>query len=120
VIRHREVDTSSPEGPGFNFLDADLNEALRKIQVRPAQFASVTVRLTVASWARRRGGSQPGCCARAASGHAAAAPASVAKNLRLPMWLAMWTLRLGVIHAMEGRYHASVARSVPKADSQVE
>jgi hypothetical protein len=39
VIRHREVDTSSPEGPGFNFLDADLNEALRKIQDRPAQFA---------------------------------------------------------------------------------
>jgi hypothetical protein len=39
VIRHREVDTSSPEGPGFNFLDADLNEALHKIQDRPAQFA---------------------------------------------------------------------------------
>ena len=39
MIRHREVDTSSPEGPGFNFLDADLNEALRKIQDRPAQFA---------------------------------------------------------------------------------
>jgi hypothetical protein len=38
VIRHRKVDTSSPEGPGFNFLDADLNEALRKIQDRPAQF----------------------------------------------------------------------------------
>jgi hypothetical protein len=28
-----------------------------------------------------------GCCARAASGHAAAAPSSVAKNCR-PMWLA--------------------------------
>jgi len=29
-----------------------------------------------------------GCCARAASGHAAAPP-SVAKNFRRPMWLAM-------------------------------
>ena len=39
VIRHREVDRSSPEGPGFNFLDADLNEALRKIQDRTEQSA---------------------------------------------------------------------------------
>jgi len=30
-----------------------------------------------------------GCCARAAIGHAAAAPPSVAKNFRRPMWLAM-------------------------------
>jgi hypothetical protein len=30
-----------------------------------------------------------GCCARAPSGHAAAAPPSVAKNSRRPMWLAM-------------------------------
>jgi hypothetical protein len=30
-----------------------------------------------------------GCCAPAASGHAAAAPPSVAKNFRRPMWLAM-------------------------------
>jgi len=31
-----------------------------------------------------------GCCARAASGHAAAAPpSSVAKNFRRPMWLAI-------------------------------
>jgi hypothetical protein len=30
----------------------------------------------------------PACCARAASGHAAAPP-SVAKNFRRPMWLAM-------------------------------
>src|SRR5215831_8131411 len=30
-----------------------------------------------------------GCCARAASGHAAAAPPSVAKNFRRLMWLAM-------------------------------
>src|SRR5262245_27229417 len=30
-----------------------------------------------------------GCCARAASGHAAAAPPSVAKNFRRAMWLAM-------------------------------
>ena len=30
----------------------------------------------------------PGCCARAASGHAAAPP-SVAKKFRRPMWLAM-------------------------------
>jgi hypothetical protein len=29
------------------------------------------------------------CCARAASGHAAAAPPSVAKNFRRPMWLAI-------------------------------
>ena len=29
------------------------------------------------------------CCARAASGHATAAPPSVAKNFRRPMWLAM-------------------------------
>jgi hypothetical protein len=29
------------------------------------------------------------CCARAASGHAAAAPPSVVKNFRRPMWLAM-------------------------------
>src|SRR5262245_8181049 len=38
-----------------------------------------------------------GCCARAASGHAAApAPlSSVAKNFRRSMWLAMATLRLG-------------------------
>ena len=27
VIRHREVDVSSPDGPGFNFLGADLNES---------------------------------------------------------------------------------------------
>ena len=30
------------------------------------------------------------------------------------------TLRLGVIHAMEESYHASIARSVTKADRQVE
>jgi hypothetical protein len=30
-----------------------------------------------------------GCCAYAASGHAAAAPPSVAKNFRRSMWLAM-------------------------------
>src|SRR5215831_13040303 len=30
-----------------------------------------------------------GCCARAASGHATAAPPTVAKNFRRPMWLAM-------------------------------
>jgi len=30
-----------------------------------------------------------GCCARAASGHVAAAPQSVAKNFRRLMWLAM-------------------------------
>jgi hypothetical protein len=41
------------------------------------------------------------CCARAASGHAAAAPPSVAKNFRRAMWLANVTLRLGVIHAMK-------------------
>jgi hypothetical protein len=29
------------------------------------------------------------------------------------------TLRLGVIHAMEGSYHASIAQSVTKADRQV-
>jgi len=29
------------------------------------------------------------CCVRAASGHAAAAPLSVAKNFRRSMWLAM-------------------------------
>src|SRR5262249_5950709 len=51
-----------------------------------------------------------GCCARAASGHAAAAPPSVAKNFRRPMWLAMVNLRSGVIHAMEGCYQASIAR----------
>jgi hypothetical protein len=33
--------------------------------------------------------SNAGCCARAASGQAAAAPPSVAKNFRRPMWLAM-------------------------------
>jgi hypothetical protein len=33
-------------------------------------------------------GSFDGCCPRAASGHAAAPP-SVAKNFRRPMWLAM-------------------------------
>jgi hypothetical protein len=31
----------------------------------------------------------PGYCARAASGHAAAAPPSVAKNFRRSIWLAM-------------------------------
>src|SRR5262245_34677997 len=31
-----------------------------------------------------------GCWARALSGHGAAAPPSVAKNFRRPMWLAMW------------------------------
>jgi hypothetical protein len=41
------------------------------------------------------------CCARAVSDHAAAAPPSVAKNFRRSMWLAIVTLRLGVIHAME-------------------
>jgi hypothetical protein len=30
-----------------------------------------------------------GCCARATSGHVAAAPPSVAKNFRRSMWLAM-------------------------------
>jgi hypothetical protein len=30
-----------------------------------------------------------GCCALAASGHATAAPPSVAKNFRRSMWLAM-------------------------------
>jgi len=30
------------------------------------------------------------------------------------------TLRLGVIHAMEGLYHASTAWSVTKADREVE
>ena len=30
------------------------------------------------------------------------------------------TLRLGIIHAMEGLYHASIARSATKADRQVE
>src|SRR5262249_38877010 len=39
------------------------------------------------------------CCARAASGHAATAPPSAAKNFRRSMWLAIVTLR-GVIHAM--------------------
>jgi hypothetical protein len=41
------------------------------------------------------------CCARTASGHAAAPPSSVAKNFRRWMLLAMVTLRVGVIHAME-------------------
>jgi hypothetical protein len=58
-----------------------------------------------------------GCCARAAQGHAVAPP-SVAKNFHRSMWLAMVTLRLGVIHAMERLYHAST-RSVIKADRQV-
>jgi hypothetical protein len=31
----------------------------------------------------------PVCCARAASGHAAAAPPSLAKNFRRSMWLAI-------------------------------
>jgi hypothetical protein len=31
----------------------------------------------------------PGCCARAVSGHAAAAPPSAAKNFRRSMWLAI-------------------------------
>jgi hypothetical protein len=57
-----------------------------------------------------------GCCARAASGQAAAAPPSVAKNFVA----CHVTLRLGVIHAMEELYHASIARSVAKADRQVE
>ena len=39
MIRHREVDRSSPEGPGCNFLDADLNDALWKIQDRPKHLA---------------------------------------------------------------------------------
>jgi hypothetical protein len=34
-------------------------------------------------------GGMAGCCARAASGHATAAPPSAAKNFRRPMWLAM-------------------------------
>jgi len=60
------------------------------------------------------------CCARAASGHAAApAPlSSVAKNFRRSMWLAMVTLRLGVIHAMEGLYHAFIARCIRSPASQ--
>src|SRR5262249_51235208 len=49
-----------------------------------------------------RRGIPPPCCALAARGHDAAAPPSMAKNLRRRMWLAMVTLRLGVIHAMEG------------------
>jgi hypothetical protein len=36
----------------------------------------------------------------------AAAPPSVAKNFRRPDVACHVTLRLGVIHAMEGRYHA--------------
>jgi hypothetical protein len=42
-----------------------------------------------------------GCCACAASGHAAAAPPSVAKNFRRSMWLAMRPSGWGVIHAMD-------------------
>src|SRR5262249_53299205 len=43
-----------------------------------------------------------GCCARAASGHAAAAPPrNVAKNFRSSDVACHVTLRLGVIHAME-------------------
>jgi membrane-associated protease RseP (regulator of RpoE activity) len=34
-------------------------------------------------------GSFSGCCALSVSGHATAAPPSVAKNSRRPMWLAM-------------------------------
>jgi hypothetical protein len=34
-------------------------------------------------------GSFVGCCARAASGQATAAPASMAKDFRRPIWLAM-------------------------------
>jgi hypothetical protein len=44
----------------------------------------------------------PVCCARAASGHAASAPPGVAKNFRRSMWLAIVTLRSGVIHAIGG------------------
>jgi len=48
VIRHREVDVSSPEGPGFNFIGADLNEALFKNQVLPARFTPYALRLMAA------------------------------------------------------------------------
>ena len=39
---------SSPEGPGFNFVGADLNEALFRNQDHPARFTCGAVRLMVA------------------------------------------------------------------------
>src|SRR5262249_53231146 len=51
-----------------------------------------------------------GCCACAASGHAAAPPSSAAKSFRRAMWLAMLPLRVGVIHkgGMIPRFHRAV------------
>jgi hypothetical protein len=46
------------------------------------------------------------CCARAASGHAAAAPPSVNMNSRRRMWIAMRPLRPEVVCMQIGRYHA--------------
>ena len=48
MIRHREVDVSSPEGPGFNFVGADLNEAPFRNQDHPRASPCGAVRLMVA------------------------------------------------------------------------
>jgi hypothetical protein len=49
------------------------------------------------------------CCARAASGHAAAAPPSVAKNFRRSMWLAMRPSGWGSFMQWRDYYHVSIA-----------
>src|SRR5215467_8083180 len=51
-----------------------------------------------------------GCCARAASGHATAAPPTVAMNSRRPMWFAMRPSRGG--HARQWRDDTTLAWSV--------
>src|SRR5262245_9576999 len=73
-------------------------------------------------------GKLPGCCARAASGHAAAAPpSSVARNFRRPMLTVMCPSRARVrktndttppaysLHVQGGQDRAGMARSVPHA-----
>jgi hypothetical protein len=68
-------------------------EALGEMMDRGGTSASVPLR-------RKTTTGSAACCALTQNGHAVAPP-SAAKNFRRPMWLAMVTLRVGVIHAME-------------------
>src|SRR5262249_11775022 len=107
----------------FNRTNSAAISAARELRPSAQRYSITTVRPSVqprsrsrctkaaTHWLMAKGvlepnnpivGSFAGCCARAAIDHAAAALPSVAKNSRRPMWLAIVTLRLGVIHAMEG------------------
>ena len=60
------------------------------------------------------------CCALAASGHAAAAPPSVAKNFRRSMWLAMRPSGWGSFMQWRNDTTLPSPSPVTSADRQVE